>query len=159
VFYAKYEDSASVSSRTSSPERYGNKDKLHSADVNAIRNERQTADSSQRNRPRTVDSGAAFKCYECGGRGHFARECPTRAKRLNPENSKRNGRVTSFFTFARQTAAKYHQPSTTSKVPHGKAIFAARQTRHSGEYSGRSERVYYRFRIRCFPDQTGNLSR
>jgi hypothetical protein len=78
VFYTKFEDSVCVSPRASSPARSENVVRLHSADVGAV-NYVYFAASSQRNKHRTVNSGAVAKCYECGGRGHFANECPTRA--------------------------------------------------------------------------------
>ena len=44
-----------------------------------------------------AQSGATLRCYECDGRGHFGRECPTRLKRERssrkpPEKSNRSGR-------------------------------------------------------------------
>jgi hypothetical protein len=86
-------------------------DRQHSVNRNRrnpekhVRSQRQgTADSKnkvEQSETRKTKSEITFRCYECSGRGHFARECPTRLKkekklsdspgRINPsERSKRS---------------------------------------------------------------------
>jgi len=54
----------------------------------------------QGKKPRTE---AAVRCYECDGRGHFARECPTRLRKEKKlsDSPGRNKPVRTFEAFAR----------------------------------------------------------
>jgi hypothetical protein len=72
-----------------------------------------------------------LRCYECDGRGHFARECPTRKHRKNSTNTnaKQGGRPNPCFQNTRRRAGdggsdkhseNYRQVETVTapSIPH-----------------------------------------
>jgi len=58
---------------------------------------------------RSAGSGNERKCYECGGAGHLARECPTRQNRRNPLNAPNrsgNAAQNSAGTYTQETSRR-----------------------------------------------------
>jgi hypothetical protein len=95
AFYAKFEDSTRVSARAPSSERSSNEGMWHSADTSAVSNSKRNVPRTRSGAPasnadRKALTKAEIRCYECEGKGHFARECPTRQRRETntPEFSK-----------------------------------------------------------------------
>jgi len=100
TFYARFENSVSMLTRSPSRTRQHDDKSRRSSDAPAVNHSR-----SQRYKPprgnskpstsatRNVQTEAAIRCYQCEGLGHFARQCPTRRRRKpDPSNApgKRN---------------------------------------------------------------------
>ena len=67
-----------------------------------------------------AQSGTTLRCYECDGRGHFGRECPTRLKRERgsrkpPEKSNRSGR-SARPSAAEEKPAYANRPTGTNET-------------------------------------------
>jgi len=99
-FYTRSEKSVRLLSERKDRPDTGNGYRRYSGETHAYRqarSERQNALVSK-NREDHQENGktrteAAVRCYECDGRGHFARECPTRLrkeKKLSDSRGRKN---------------------------------------------------------------------
>jgi len=87
-FYTRSEKSVRLLSEPLSRPVSGGKNRRQlgepCADRHARSQRHSTSDSTTRAEPqknRKTRTEAAIRCYECDGRGHFARECPTRLRK------------------------------------------------------------------------------
>ena len=80
TFYTKYDDSVKMSSRSHHKK---NKPRRPADTTQAIQQSRGQRYTTSRNTNKRSQSQGKLRCYECEGRGHFARECPTRLHREN----------------------------------------------------------------------------
>ena len=86
-FYARSEKSVRWLSEPKGRPHSGNRNKRYSGETQAdrqVRSQRQGAPASktrmEQPQVRKTQSEAAVRFYECDGRGHFVRECPTRLR-------------------------------------------------------------------------------
>ena len=87
-FYTGSEKSVRLLSEPKGRPDSGNGNCRYSGETHAYRQERRQRQSApvSKNRAehqenRKTPTEAAVRCYECDGRGHFARECPTRLRK------------------------------------------------------------------------------
>jgi hypothetical protein len=113
-FYTQFEKSVRLCSKSPGRSRPENESQRQSAD-SRTRDQRYSTTSrggrSGTTGSRDTMTQAVLRCYECKGMGHYAKECPTRKKRLNPSSPHTNKRVSSFFLSVQKTVAKYHTAS------------------------------------------------
>lgn len=110
-FFARFEDSVRLVSRTKDTYRRDSKSR-DSADARAARHTR-TQQRPTTSGTRHAQTREALRCYECEGVGHFAAECPTRLRReARPPASpgRRNRRVRS-----RRSRSPDDKPSRTKE--------------------------------------------
>jgi hypothetical protein len=100
TFYARFNNSVRLAARSPSRSRRDDRNSRRSPDapaVNHLRSQHYRPPQSY-NKPLTsaaqaLQTKAEIRCYECQGRGHMAKECPTRQKKMfKPSNtpSRRN---------------------------------------------------------------------
>ena len=87
-FYTRSEKSVRLLSEPKDRPDLRNGNRRHSGEPRANRQARSQNQSAPANKNRAepqekrgTRTAAAVRCYECDGRGHFARECPTRLKK------------------------------------------------------------------------------
>ena len=100
TFYAKFDESVSVKLRSTSRSDRERQSARRTADARPsnymsgqqFRTSHSTNKSVTSASTRDVQTRVEMRCYECEGRGNFARECPTRLKGARTRNSpgKRN---------------------------------------------------------------------
>jgi hypothetical protein len=99
TFYAKFDESVSIKPQSTSRldcERHSARSTADARPSNHLSGQQyRTSHSTNKSvtsaTMRDVQTRAKLRCYECEGRGHFARECPTRLKGARNRNSPGNG--------------------------------------------------------------------
>jgi len=84
-FYTKFDKSVRLSNRQHKEPAEGQSPRRAANHLGARRYARGADRSATSGSTRDVQARTEPRCYECVGRGHFVRECPTRLKRGKTE--------------------------------------------------------------------------
>ena len=119
TFYAKFDESVSVKPRSTSRLDRERHSARHTADARPSNHlsghQYRTSHSTNRSvtsaSTRDVQTRAELRCYECEGRGHFARECPTRLKGARTRNLPGKGNSSGRSTHSRSSGDETPSPT------------------------------------------------
>jgi len=119
TFYAKFDESVSVKPRSTSRSDRERQSVRRTADARPsnymsgqqFRTSHSTNKSVTSASRRDFQSRAELRCYECEGRWHFARECPTRLKGARTRNSPGKGNPSGRSTRPRSSGDETPSPT------------------------------------------------
>jgi hypothetical protein len=85
TFYTKFDESVRLLSRSPDRANSGSENQRRTADTREPKHSRSQKNNgrSDISHIRNAQTKSAFRCYECQGMGHFARECANRLKRIS----------------------------------------------------------------------------